>query len=174
MIALTVLGTLIMITLDTSLEYLRILPILNLIFGKFISTRRLRRLPRKFICVTWISYNPRISSTMSTFCKRIFVNTAAFSNWSGRSLLPTRRIIKKRITLQMITLYKLIIQSKNTQSKLTLGSATVGMSIDMVEVHLSGQTWVVTVVTRGFISTWTASLMETLLVRMNPIFQQEI
>ena len=43
-------------TSATSLQYLRILLIIDLVFGRFISTRKLQILPRIFVYVTWIPY----------------------------------------------------------------------------------------------------------------------
>ena len=149
---LRVLGPSIMITLDTSLASLRILQISDFVSGKFISTRRLNILSKNFMCVTCISYNQRRSSPMSTFYKRLCVNTTTFLIQSSGSRLPTRRILKTNINFKSHTLWQLSSCPKGIWSKLTSRFTTVEMEVDLEEGNLTDQMWLFTSMERKAIS----------------------
>ena len=81
------------INFDISLAYLRILMILDSVYGQLRSTWRLRGILRNFICVTSISCNLKVSLHMVPLFKRLLVITATFlTHISGNPLIYRKGI----------------------------------------------------------------------------------
>ena len=124
---------------------------------KYRSTRRLQSILRKFVCVTWMSYNQMSSLNMTPLYKRISANTATLSIQSGRKQIPARRSITNNLSSQRHTMRQLSSRQTRLWIKLNSRAATLEMVVVLEEGHLPGQMWLVTSVAKKTISRKTAS-----------------